>query len=153
MATLEEMGGKRWLRRRYLTDRAPVAAIAAEAAVNPSTVHRWLHACEIPLRGQHDRRQWAEVLTAQRLRAAAKRGRTHVDIANETGAPARVVLDHWRRLGLDPDVIGDLEMRRRYERGASLAELAEMADCSIRTVGRRIRDAGGTLRPVGRPSA
>lgn len=151
--TLDELGGKRWLRRRYLTERAPVAAIAAEAGVNPSTVHRWLTACEIPRRGQHDRRRWDDVLTDQRLRAAAKRGWTHVDVAYETGAPIRVVQDRWRRLGLDPDAIGNLDMRRRYEAGETLASLAAASGCSQRTVARRIRDAGGRLRPAGRPQA
>ena len=60
--------------------------------------------------------------------------------------------ERLRHLGLDPDAIGSLDLRRRYEAGESLRALADELGVSTRTVARRVRDAGGTMRPRGRPA-
>src|SRR5690606_22115542 len=88
-----------WLRRRYLEDQAPVSAIAAEAGVDRSTIHRWLHAADIPPRGPVGRRDWDKILTPRALRAARKRGEEPADIARRFGAPYKVVADRLRNLG------------------------------------------------------
>lgn len=141
---------RKWLMRRYLIDRWVVAAIAAEAGCDPSTVHRALQRHGIPLRGPAGRQRWDGILTPSVLRAAAEKGQTHVDVAHRFGAPPRLVHDHMLRLGLLA-APGDAELARRYEAGEPLTVLALVTGQSVRTVARRLRGSGVTLRPVGRP--
>lgn len=51
-----------------------------------------------------------------------------------------------------PTVEDCLPLREEYEAGRTMAELAKKYSCNARTVSTAIKRAGGTLRPLGRPS-
>lgn len=133
------------------TTGTPIAAIAVEAGVSVSQVHRRLRAAGIPPRGPGGRADWTTVLTPRMLRAAVKRGETAEDIAGRVGAPDQVVRDRLRRLGMYGN--GDKHMAAAYQAGESLSSIATRHRLSVRTVARRVRESGVDLRPPGRPRA
>jgi AcrR family transcriptional regulator len=144
-----------WLRRRYLDDQATVADIAAEAGVDPATVHRALRRHDIPLRGPAGRRQWGDVLTAEFL--GARKAAPATEIAEELGCSPSVVQEHRAMHGLLdlPDGLdwrAAQRLKRLYERDClSVVQVGEAIGVSKRTARRYLLAAGVTLRARGRP--
>jgi transposase-like protein len=146
-----------WLRRRYVTERASVMTIAAEAGRDDYRVYRALRRHGIPARGAHnrDRSSWGEVLTADAMRAWLRGGEPLSAIARRVGCDWSTA-HHWAGvhglLGGDPDA-GEADQLRGWYLGdrLSLREIAGRLDVSRREVSRRLQRAGIALRPAGRP--
>lgn len=144
-----------WLHRRYTLDRATVADMAAEAGVDPSTIHRWLRAAGEPLRGAAGRRNLTGVSRTQ-LRRVLREAPTLRAAAGRLGVDEHTLRERARADGLlggraIPDVVDVDALAATYAAGVSLAALAGASGVSVRTVRRWLVEAGVAMRPAGRP--
>lgn len=144
-----------WLRRRYLTDRARVADIAAEAGVDQSSVHRALRRHGISQRGPAGRQQWADVLTREYLTRQVVAGVPVRQIAEQVGCDPSTVRRWMQRHGLVvPELTGAQarRLRRWYVRDRlPIVEIARREQVSTQTARACLLAAGVTLRRPGRP--
>lgn len=133
-----------WLRAQYSSGR-PLAAIAADAGISLSTLHKTLHRHGIPPR--HPRRRLEE-------RAAREALSTQPTVV----AAARILdvnvqsLHEWARdHGLRPyPSAGPGDLCQRYQAGETTTSLAAQEGVSPRTVNRWLRAQGVQLRSPGR---
>lgn len=146
-----------WLRTRYEHDRAPVAAIAAEAGVDPSTIHRALRGAGIAPRGKAGARA-VRTLDREWLVARRGEGATWAAIARDVGMDHSSVLWQAAGYGLYDLGDGDQEGYRRavlaaekYRRGQSLEQVAAAMGVDRRTVTRWLRALGVEIRRPGHP--
>lgn len=143
------MDNRRWLRTQYQTRRRPVAEIAAECQVDPSTVWRALRRHGIELRGPAGRRQVTDAQVTDALRQAP----SIRDAARRLGMHPDSLYDRARRAGILPTTpIGPDDIAERYQAGESVAALAESEGVASRTVRRWLASRGVAMRPVGRPA-
>lgn len=140
-----------WLAARYLTDRATVAAIAAEAGCSNSAVWLALRRHHIRLRGVAGRQAWGDTLTYEFL--AARRAGGHKEVGREVGCHSATVRE-WRAYHGLLDVDAPLDrLAGWYADGVSIDEVARRAGVGQRTARRYLLAAGVQLRPPGRPRA
>lgn len=146
-----------WLRARYEQDRAPIAAIAAEAGVDPSTIHRALRAAGVAKRGKTGARA---VHTLDREWVVTRRGEgaSWGAIAREAGIDRSSVLWQAAGYGLYDLGGGDEALYRRavcaaekYRSGQSLVQVAAAIGVDRRTVTRWLRALGVEIRSQGHP--
>jgi transposase-like protein len=151
------VGDAAWLRGRYLTDQAPVSAIAAEAGVNPATVYAALRRHDIPLRGKPGARA-VRHLDRDWLSARIAEGATPGAIARDTGMDRSSVLWQLAQYGL-LDLTGDgryasaVNAAERYRKGQSLAAISAALGVDRRQVSLWLLALGVQIRPPGRRTA
>lgn len=137
-----------WLVRRYQTERRPVAAIAEEARVDPSTVWRALRRHGIELRG----RVGTLRLSDESVRQALVSHPSVAAAARTLGVAPGSLYDRARLLGFGRvERCGPADLAERYAAGRSAAALAADVGVSVRTVRRWLAFRGVGLRPPGRP--
>lgn len=149
------LADRAWLERRYSTDRAKVADIAAEAGVDPSTVHRALQRHGIAPRGATGRRSLADV-SDRAVRRELRHHHTLGEAASALSVDPVTLAERLARMGMRPwygGVEGADEMAAEYAAGASLVAIAKSRGLSTRTVRRRLAAVGADMRPRGRPLA
>lgn len=151
------MINERWLRKRYLKDKAPVVAIAEAAGVHPSTVYRALDRYEIPRRGKPGTR--TPRLNPKRVAEQRSDGLTWHRIGALAGADRSSVVWHAAQHGLY-DLADDPRRYRRavraaekYRRGQSIASIAATVGVNKRHVTIWLRALGVQIRRPGRPPA
>lgn len=145
-----------WLRRRYVQEQAPIAAIAAERGVDVSTVHRALRQALIPPRGAAGRIQWGKVLTHEFLQRKLAASTPIRSIAEEIGCDPVVVRRWLLRHRLTEPVL-TVEQRKTLRRmyhseDLSVAEIARRLQIGTVTARAQLVAAGLVIRPRGRPS-
>ncbi|MFB9178517.1 hypothetical protein ACFFX1_10290 [Dactylosporangium sucinum] len=119
-----------WLRRRYLDDRAPVRQLAADLAVTPTTIYRWLHAAGITLRRS------TPTLSATWLDEQLTAGLSINEIAKLAKVSRSSVWDQLSAHGLldVADEPGASQAETLYREGAPMAAIGERLQVGRRRV-------------------
>jgi transposase-like protein len=140
------LADRAWLHRRYVEEAVPVSEIAAEAGVDPSTVHLWLQRHEIPRRHAHE-------LDDARLRRLLAR-HPMKEVARRLGVDTATIYDRlYRAQERHVELLASpAQLRAWYVRyGWPLARVAAKLGVSRRTATRQLLAAGVEIRGPGRP--
>lgn len=151
------MISERWLRKRYLKDKAPVAAIDQAARVHPATIYRALDRYDIPRRGEPGAR--THHLDPEWVAEQRSNGLTWHRIGALARADRSSVVWHAAQHGLY-DLADDSRRYRRavraaekYRRGHSIASIATTFGINKRHVTIWLRALGVPIRRPGRQPA
>lgn len=134
---------------RYLAKRLPVERIAEQAGLTTAGLYRRLQAMGVS--GERAT-SWGGVLTREYLEQALEDGVPLRVLARQVGCSTASVYEWLRKHGLyaSSDARDLARVRKMYERGASIQQVASRLNVHRRTATRMLHEAGVEMRPAGR---